>query len=85
MTASQFWRSSHRFSGFDSMSAPFRDQMKWPFIEPYSIILGNSAGHVKHSDRAGRPGPDVHWHPSMTRSRKVLKKWMGSGIKETPF
>jgi hypothetical protein len=43
--------------------------MKWPFIEPYDIIVGNSALPVKQR----------------VVLRKVLKKMGRSGIKKAPF
>jgi hypothetical protein len=69
--------------------------LKWPFIEPYTNILGKSAGHVKHPAPA-TSGPGTSRpraaplritgdHGQKRLFRKVLKKYSGSGIKETPF
>jgi hypothetical protein len=66
------------------MSAPFRDPKKWPFIEPYGIILGNSAGYVKHPGpsrriRTRRPSASIADH-----FQKSLEKMDAFGNKGNP-
>jgi hypothetical protein len=59
--------------------------MKWPFIEPYAIILGNSAGVVKHSGRAGRLRIRRPSASFGDRFQKSLEKMDAFGNKESPI
>jgi hypothetical protein len=67
------------------MSVPFRDRLKWSFIEPSKIIVGNSVAHVKRSAMVRSGESRLSPASSVALFRKLLKKIMRSGIKKPPM